>query len=412
MRAAAVGVAIATGLLVSAAVTLLVVLQLDSSYQPQQSIVGNVPDALMTIAFALVGAVLLLKRPGNLVGWALSLAGVGTLLGGVLGAYGEIALLAKPELDLPGGAAAGVINDGSWTPLMAGTFLLLVVFPAGRVPSPRWRSIVTVVLAGYGAIWVGIATAPSHLDPPLDSFENSLAVTSNRNYIVPFLAIIGVCLVLTAVAGINLIVRFRRSRGLERQQFKWLAASAALLVVSLPLATLSDFSGAAGIPFGIALLTLPFSVGIAVLRYRLYEIDVVINRTLVYGSLTALLAGAYVGLVLLFQLALHPLTGGSGLAIALSTLAVAALFRPARARIQALVDRRFYRRKYDAARTLEAFAARLREEVDLDALRVELASVVAETMQPAHVSVWLRAAAPVTPAVTISRRLLSTKETR
>ena len=390
MRRAAVCVAILTGVLIAAAATLLVVLQLDSSYQPRGSVASSVPDALMTIAFALVGAVLLLKRPGNLVGWALSLAGVGTLAGGVLGAYAEVGLLEKPELGLPGSVAAGVVNDGSWAPLMAGTFLLLVVFPAGHVPSPRWRWIVTVVLTGYGAIWLGIATAPGHLDPPLDAFENSLAVTSNRNYIVPFLAIIGVCLVLTAVAGINLIVRFRRSRGLERQQFKWLAASAGLLVASLPLATLSDFSGAAGIPFGIALLTLPFSVGIAVLRYRLYEIDVVINRTLVYGAVTALLAGTYVGLVLLFQLALHPLTGGSGLAIALSTLAVAALFRPARAKIQALVDRRFYRRKYDAARTLEAFAARLREEVDLDALRAELTGVVAETMQPAHVSVWLR----------------------
>jgi hypothetical protein len=390
MRRAALGVAIGTGLLVSVALTLLVVLQLDSSYQPRQSIASSVPDALMTFSFALVGAVILLKRPGNLVGWALSLAGVGTLVGGVLGAYAQVALLAKPELGLPGGVAAGVVNDGSWAPLMAGTFLLLVCFPAGRVPSPRWRSIVKVVLAGYGAIWAGIATAPGHLDPPLETYNNSIAVTSNANYIVPFLAIIGLCLLLTAAAGVNLIIRFRRSRGLERQQFKWLAGSAGLLVASLPLATAEDFSGTAGIPFGIALLTLPLSVGIAVLRYRLYEIDVVINRTLVYGSLTALLGGAYVGLVLLFQLALHPLTGGSGLAIALSTLAVAALFRPARTRIQALVDRRFYRRKYDAARTLEAFAARLREEVDLDALRAELTGVVAETMQPAHLSVWLR----------------------
>ena len=181
-------------------------------------------------------------------------------------------------------------------------------------------------------------------------------------------------------------MRFRRSRGIERQQLKWVTAGAALLPLSqIP----SGDMGYAGLLLGA--LVIAGAVAIAMLRYRLYDVDVVINRTLVYGALTATLALAYLGSVLLLQLVLRPLTEESNLAIAGSTLAVAALFRPARARIQEAVDRRFYRRKYDAQRTLEAFSSRLRDQVDLGALNSELSAVVAETLQPAHVSLWLRA---------------------
>jgi hypothetical protein len=202
-------------------------------------------------------------------------------------------------------------------------------------------------------------------------------------------------------AGLSLIVRFRRAGSLERQQIKWFAYVAGVMLAGLGLAltdtVLGRWTHAPGYIGWFTFLTavglgLPAAIAVAVFRYRLDDIDVVINRTLVYGSVTALLAGAYLGLVLLFQLAFQPVTEGSGLAVALSTLAVAALFRPARSRVQGLVDRRFYRRKYDAQRTLEGFAARLREEVDLDALRSELTGVVSDTMQPAHVSLWLREA--------------------
>jgi hypothetical protein len=198
------------------------------------------------------------------------------------------------------------------------------------------------------------------------------------------------CLVSVVAAAIIVVRRFRRSRGDERQQFKWFATSAGFLVVTVPVATAFNWTGIGGIVITFQLIALPVSVGIAVLRYRLYEIDVIIRRTLVYGTLSALLAGAYIGLVLVGQAISSTFTGGSNLAIAASTLIVAALFLPVRSRVQHFVDRRFYRSRYDAQRTLEGFGARLREQVDLETLRSDLGAVVEDTMQPAHVSVWLR----------------------
>jgi hypothetical protein len=392
VKASAVASAVLAALLTVAAAVIVALIYLDSSYHPEQSLLSILSDVTMTLAFVVVGVVVTLKRPDNLVGWALSLAGVGSLAGGVLGGYGELALLAKPRAGLPGGGVAGAISDGSWTPLMAGVFLLLVLFPAGRLPSPRWRPVVWLVLVGFAIVWAVIATNPGHLDPPLDDFENPLAVTSGDWYALAMFPFIAIGLVSAAVAGVGLVLRFRRSRGQERQQFKWLAGSAAFFVMTLPFATVFNYSGAAGFAMSVALALLPVSVGVAVLRYRLYEIDVIVRRTLVYGALTAGLGGLYLGIVLALQQVFSSVAGGSDLAIAGSTLAVAALFRPARSRIQALVDRRFYRRKYDAERTLAVFASRLRDEVDLDALRVELTAVVAETMQPAHVSLWLKEA--------------------
>ena len=198
-----------------------------------------------------------------------------------------------------------------------------------------------------------------------------------------------------------MLVRFRRSRGEERLQLKWFVLTIVLVLTFVAAAGIAAevapaASGANPVEevcFYLALLgvaALPVASAAAILKYRLYDIDLVINRALVYGALTASLAGAYLGSVLLLQLALSPLTDESDLAVAGSTLAVAALFRPARGRIQALVDRRFYRRRYDAARTLESFGGRLRDEVDLDALGADLRAAVAETVQPAHISLWLR----------------------
>jgi hypothetical protein len=387
---AARAVAVATVLLVVLSGGLLVVLHLDASYQPAESLPSSLLDTLIPLSFAAVGAVVTVKRPDNRVGWALSLSGLAQLAGGVCGGYAELALLAKPEAGLPAGAAAGAISDGSWTPIIAGIFLLILLFPQGRLPSSRWRAVAWLVLVGLAAIWFLIATSPGHLGAPLKAYENPLAFASSKSYVVAVFPIIGICFVGTGLAGINLLLRFWRSRGVERQQFKWLAASAAFFVAMAPVALAFNYSGAVGAVFAVALIALPVSVGIAVLRYRLYEIDVIVRRTLVYGVLSGGLAALYFGIVLALQLVFSSVAGGSDLAIAGSTLAVAALFRPARRRVQAFVDRRFYRHKYDAERTLAAFAARLRDEIDLEALRAELTTVVAETMKPAHVSLWLR----------------------
>jgi hypothetical protein len=231
-------------------------------------------------------------------------------------------------------------------------------------------------------------------EPPFEGIDNPAGIEAAG----PALEVVGAAGFIALFAGIllgaaALVARFRRARGDERQQLKWFASAGALfalacLVALTPWFGSSDTTGQLLILLAFA--AIPIAAGVAILKYRLYDIDLVIRRTLVYGGLTALLAGAYLAGVLLLQLALSPLTERSDLAIAGSTLAVAALFRPARARVQAAVDRRFYRRRYDAERTLESFGARLRDEVDLEALGGELRAVVSETMQPVHISLWLR----------------------
>jgi hypothetical protein len=335
-----------------------------------------------------VGALILARVPRNPIGWIF--LGVG-LLGSVsalLAGYADAALLA--------GAGSKRLGDVSgdttrwlWAPvtLIPVTFGLLL-FPDGRLPSRRFRALPWIAGVGIVALsaLVGLSTADEGWRAGGDADGRSgtwLAVLGVLSFaVVP--ALIG------SVAAV--IVRFRRSSGEERQQLKWLTYGGAIAAaVVLVAGTVFDEDAGTGVVIATALASIPFWIGIAILRYRLYDIDVVINRTLVYGALTATLALTYVGSVLLLQLVLSGVTEGSGLAVAASTLAVAAMFRPARTRIQEIVDRRFYRRKYDAQRTLEAFSARLRDQVDLGALNSELSAVISETLQPAHLSLWLRA---------------------
>jgi hypothetical protein len=352
--------------------------------------------ALMLLAFSSVGAVVASRRPGNSVGWLFCGVGIAAGVGFATQFYADYALVAERG-SVSGGSVALWLTRWTIVPMLTALTLFAFVFPEGRLLSRRWRVAVWLALAGGTATALGLALDPGELDDRnYPGVANPLGV-SGADAVIEAVTTVGTGLALLALvlAVASVILRFRRSSGIERQQLKWVVyagtLSATTFIVTLPL-TVSPWDDIGFIVAFLSLTAVPVSAGVAILRYRLYDIDVVINRTLVYGSVTALLAGAYLGLVLLLQVAFQPLTEENSLAVALSTLAVAALFRPARSRVQALVDRRFYRSKYDAQRTLEGFASRLREEVDLDALRGELTGVVAETMQPAHVSLWLREA--------------------
>jgi hypothetical protein len=345
---------------------------------------GDLVWPVVVFGFAFVGALIASRHPGNAVGWIFCLGAVAFSLSGLAESYAVYTLFADPGGLLGGGEAMAWLSVWVW--VLGGVPLIILfplLFPNGKLLSPRWRPVVGVALAALVILSVGIALAPGRFDD-LSPVENPYGVGGAAGDAFSAMQGLGWLLLILALiaSAASLVLRFRRSRGVERLQLKWVAAAGVVLVASFLLWEV--WEGIA--PLGI--LAMVLAAGIAILRHRLYDIDVVINRTLVYGALTATLAATYVGLVLLLQLVLSP---GSDLAIAGSTLAVAALFRPARARIQAAVDRRFYRRKYDAQLTLEGFSGRLRDEVEIDSLSVALRKVVADTMQPAHVSLWLRA---------------------
>jgi hypothetical protein len=354
---------------------------------------GALAFGLMMVAFAALGALVASRRPRNPIGWILVVSPLCLGFTQVARDWYVHTLFADPgSLPLAGGLMW--CANWAWIPgFMPLLTLLLLLFPDGRVPSRRWRPVGWLAVAGMGLLIVGYAFAPG----PLEDYprvENPLGVEGPLGEVLEVFRALGFPFFAFAAFGsmASLVVRFRRSHGVERQQLKWMAAAAALVVAAWSVNAFFDQALKTDISLilPLALLALPAAAAIAVLRYRLWDLGLVVRRTLVYGGLSATLAGTYIGIVLLLQLALEPLTSDSGLAIAGSTLAVAALFRPARGRIQGLVDRRFYRRRYDAVRTVESFSARLRDEVELDSLSAELRDVVRETVQPAHVSLWLR----------------------
>ena len=354
-------------------VVLLVVVSFDPDFTSAGVALG---DAVIIVPFVGVGVVVTWKRPANLVGWALLLAGLGILMEGVLRTYAELALLAKPEAGLPAGGAAAAIPTRR------------LDRPHGRrLPAARRLPVGNAVVSGDAAIRRARAARlrgdlVHHRDEQqaraaARGVRQPARADDERSHAAALaIPLVVACLASIVAAAVIVVRRFRRSRGDERQQFKLFATSAPLLVVTVPIATASDWTGIGGIVITFQLIALPVSVGIAVLRYRLYEIDVIIRRTLVYGTLSVLLAGTYVAVVIGLQALFSSFAGGSNLAIAVSTLAVAALFMPVRSRVQHFVDRRFYRRRYDAQRTLEGFGARLREQVELETLRSDLGIVV------------------------------------
>jgi hypothetical protein len=352
------------------------------------------------MAFVTVGAVVASRRPENLVGWLLLAIGFEVVLGAFVAGYAEHALLVRSG-SLPGGVAAAWLAEWLLVPVFHLLALLLVLFPDGRLPSRRWRPFVWLVVITALAAVFARAFSPGPLEG-FPSVPNPLGIEALGG-LLPVVErtweVVGLILVVV-FATASLFVRMRRASGVERQQVKWLLYAATLLSFAGLLGLIIEPIGTGWV--GLVILTLgflsvPVAIGIAILRYRLYEIDIIINRTLVYGTLTGTLALVYFGGVTLTQASFRTLTDQQELpqlVIVASTLVIAALFTPLRRRIQSIIDRSFYRRKYDAARTLEGFSKKLRDETDLEALRGDLVGVVRETMQPAHVSVWLQHSAP------------------
>ena len=348
-------------------------------------------DAVFALAFPTVGAIIASRRPGNAVGWIFCAIG---LCGGAevfTVEYGIYALVTNPG-SLPAGVIATWIGTWVWLPSITLTItFLLLLFPHGRLLSPRWQPVAWLAAGVTAASVALLALAPWDLLDVGVPARNPFGIEGLRDLGVAVPApilLIGIPTMLLSVA--SLVLRFWRSRGEERQQLKWFVYAGVLVVVALFVPLL--FSGTASTLLQLLVMpSLPVAAGTAIMSYRLYDIDRIINRTLVYGALTATLALVYFGSVVTLQYAFRALTGGdSQLVIVASTLAIAALFQPLRHRIQTVIDRRFYRTKYDAAKTLAAFGTRLRDETDLDVLSEDLVAVARDAMQPEHASLWLR----------------------
>jgi hypothetical protein len=361
---------------------------------------GTSDDVVVVLAsgYAAAGALVASREPANAIGWLMLAIAVGFGLSNLTYAYAR-------DPDPPGVVAVAWFASWSfYVPIYLATMLLPLLFPTGRLLSPRWRLAPAVMIAALALSIVGASLAEGSLDVEAPApIANPLGLGGALGNVVTALSVSGGFLALSGIVlgAVALVVRLRGSRGRERQQLKMLTYVVVVLLVDILVfvvgGTLSDpalsWVGNFGWVIGTLLISLgvPLAIGIAILRHRLYDIDVVINRTLVYGVLTVTLAGLYLGLFFILErLVLRPVTSDSDLAVAASTLAVAALSRPARTRIQTAVDRRFYRQRYDARRTLDRFAVRLRDELDLEAVAADLQRITQETFQPIHVSLWQR----------------------
>lgn len=349
---------------------------------PSESYIPTTAAAILAMAaYSPVGGLIALRRPGNPIGWIFLVVGLAWAL--MLAAntyltYGLVSEAVLPSTDV------AILVTHSWIVSALFIPLAVILFPEGRLPSRRWRPAVWLIAVGIALGFVSTLGRP-------DIFQDLTG---------------GAMLLAYVLAAVAVTLRLRRARAVERAQLKWIAYAAGILALTLvvlvlvwivngfrdPLTqqTALPIDLFLGIPMFLAFTGIPVAVGIAILRYRLYDIDRLINRTLVYGALTAALAIGYHLAVAVLHAALSPFVSGSELVVAGSTLAVAALFLPLRSRIQRAVDRRFYRARYDASRTLDTFAGRLRDEVDLGEVAADLLAVARETLQPVRVSLWLR----------------------
>jgi hypothetical protein len=336
----------------------------------------------LAVGYSVIGAIIASRLPSHPIGWICCAVGLIAAVDHFAGEYAVFALLAQPH-PLPGGRAMLWLQGWFWMLFIGLIVFLLLLFPTGRLPSSRWRPFawVSVAMISGGVIWSSAISPDVGFNAPPSPVQLSV-------------------LLLGAVAAGSVIVGRRNARGVERQQIKWLLYVGPLFFIAAGLHIGFYYFWLAERAWGlwasyllvaIGGLSGPIAIGIAILRYRLYEIDIIINRTLVYGALTTTLVALYFGGIVVLQRVFVLLTGQkSTLAVVASTLLIAALFTPLRQRIQGFIDKRFYRSKYDARKTLEAFSAQLRNETDLEALSDDLVGVVRETMQPAHISLWLR----------------------
>ncbi|MCY7302058.1 MAG: hypothetical protein LH654_03300 [Thermoleophilia bacterium] len=355
--------------------------------------IGAVGFFVAFLAFSLVGAVIVTRRHRNAIGWLLLLIGLTLGISDSASTYADYAIYADPG-SLPVAPWVGWVAGWGDPLFLMSVMLVLLLFPDGKVPSRRWRPVLWLTLAAgaLAVLWNALKPDKIFSDSlPIDNPAGIQWLGSHLGFIDQFVFVGFSAAFFLSVAAA--VVRFRRSRGIERDRMKWLALAAVLMVAGFVVAVILGAAGSKrfdDLAVGLAFSTVPIAVGIGVLRYRLYEIDRVISRTLSFAVVTLNLGAMYVGLVLIGQYVFSSVAGGGGLVIAASTLVVAALFLPVRSRVQRFVDRRFNRKRYDAQRTLEAFGTRLREQVELDQLTTGLRDVVGETMQPAHVAVWLR----------------------
>ena len=370
------------------------------------SLLDHVQGVMLDLGFstfALVGALLVARRPANAIGWIMASIGLMVPIFNTGSAYATYVMATRGSADALAVLGAWAANWYWFVMLALALIYLPMLFPDGRLISRRWLPV--AMIGGAGALGVAILGALSDTlvggDDTTYRINNPIGIEGLGN--PQNLQIFVMLEVLFAVgvggAAASVVVRLRRSRGVERRQLEWFAYTTVLFIGSSMLTgIISDATGVGWlgrVSFVLSILgivCLPIAVGIAVLKYRLYDIDIIINRTLVYGSLTLMLLLVYFGGVATIQTLFRTLTGQERqpqLAVVVSTLAIAALFNPLRRRIQSFIDRRFFRSKYDARKTLESFSARLRDETDLEALDAELVSVVRETMQPEHVSLWL-----------------------
>ena len=347
---------------------------------------GQAIYAVGLIGTPVLGVLIVLRLPRNPYGWVWLGFGLSFALFIIAQSYAAYAAANPRTLPAPG--MAEWVGTMGWVVALIFLPLLLLLFPTGRLPSRRWRFLVWIVVAtGVFVVVVGTArpVRSGVVGPGGELFGVGGAMGEAGVYVL---------LVAGLLSVFSVILRYRRAGGMERQQIKWFAYAAVVIAGCVVLEGLLglNLSGWWDALFEtVPIVALYTAIGIAILRYRLYDIDVIINRTLVYGSLTAMLVALYFGGIVMMQRVFVVLTGQrSTLAVVASTLLIAALFNPLRRRIQSFIDRRFYRRKYDARKTLQAFSAKLRDETDLDTLNNHLVGVVRETMQPSHVTLWLR----------------------